>query len=166
MAKGGQSGVGRDAPPRAAAWGDVVVLSACFAIVIAGTVVDLGLIGDGERIPVLNPTLWPAGLGVGLAGVLAAALVALAAAATGGWTKRSAAWHAVIVLLVSVVSAMALSAGFVVNPRFVDTAFVDADRLAVRLGGVVVGTLIIVGGVVVAARPFARLHRAAVRAAQ
>ncbi|MTE23330.1 hypothetical protein [Microbacterium sp. ZXX196] len=158
---------GRTAPAQATARPrDVAVVAAATALVAVFTLVDLaaGVAVDpatGERIGVLNPALWPFGLGAGLVGMALAVWLWARASRRGGWTRRAALAHAGVVLATSLAASMALSAGRVIDPRFTQLVFGSADGLAVRVAGVAVGALVIGGGVWVAAIPFTRLQRAA-----
>ncbi|WP_029149536.1 hypothetical protein [Microbacterium indicum] len=151
------------AVPLTARLGDVVALGGVFVFFSVVTVVDLFVgvvprrITAGEHVSVLNPVLWPVGLGLGLAGILAVAAIALAAWRAGGWSRRRAAAFAWVAMATSTVSAMALSAGVVINPAFVTAALPGLDHIALRLWGIAIGAAILLGGVAVAALPFMRL---------
>ncbi|WP_221586112.1 hypothetical protein [Microbacterium sp. G2-8] len=144
----------------------LAVLGAVFVLVLVWTILDLffGIAGvqdeEGATVSLLNPGLWPFGLVAGLIGILVVVAITFIAVHRGGWTARLAGWRAAVTLTTSIAASMALSAGFVFNPAFVDIVLATADHVAIRLVGIGIGAVTIAGGIAVAALPYARMHRA------
>ncbi|MEV7631723.1 permease prefix domain 1-containing protein [Microbacterium sp. NPDC089318] len=79
---------------------------------------------DGEPLSILNPELWPWGLGALMALLVAEAALALAAFARGHWTMTLAWINAAVAVCVMSLGLTALGLGMLFNPRFVDEVFV------------------------------------------
>ncbi|MGW9627742.1 permease prefix domain 1-containing protein [Microbacterium sp. NPDC055521] len=100
----------------------------------------------GEPLSILNPALWPWGIGALLALLVAEAALAIAVHARGHWTMTFAWINAALAAVVMVLGLTALVRGALYNPRFVDEVFagngVNDDALivlAVLTGFAIVG---------------------------
>lgn len=78
-----------------------------------------------EPLPILNPQLWPWGIGALLTLMGAEAALAVAVYVRGRWTRGLAGINAVLAVAVMSLGLTALGRGILYNPAFVDTVFVD-----------------------------------------
>lgn len=138
--------------PRASGAGraDMIASLAFLAIGVGAVLWDHFIgwpVGGGERMPLLDPALWPwwiAGLFVIIA---AEATIAVAVYAKGRWTMRLAAVNVVVNVVFAVPAMWLLVNGRLVNPEFFPTVIPDdgaevAGILTVILGFVIVGIAI------------------------
>lgn len=90
---------------------------------------------DGAPLSILNPELWPWGIGALLVLLVAEAALAVAVYARGHWTMIFAWMNAALAAVVMVLGLTALVQGALYNPRFVDEVFagngVNDDALMV-----------------------------------
>lgn len=93
--------------------------------VLAGALVWDALIGFArtpERwLPVLDPALWPWGIGWVLVTLAATALIAIGVYARGRWTMRLAILNAIVAAAFAVPAVLVVASGAVLNPAFVET---------------------------------------------
>lgn len=103
---------------------------------------------DGQAVPVINPELWPWGMGVILALLVAEAALAIAVFVRGRWTFPLAWANIALAAVVLSLALTALARGELFNPEFVDMLAgngVDSDArtvLAVLTGLGVAGVCI------------------------
>lgn len=89
---------------------------------------------DGDAISMINPELWPWGVGVLFALMAAEAALAIAVYARGRWTTPLAWLNAAVAAAVLSLGLIALARGILFNPEFVDLVAgngVNADAQAV-----------------------------------
>lgn len=78
-----------------------------------------------EPLSILNPGLWPRGIGALLALLVAEAVLSVAVFARGHWTMTFAWINAALAAVVMVLGLTALMNGMLYNPRFVDEVFLS-----------------------------------------
>ena len=78
-----------------------------------------------EPLSILNPGLWPCGIGALLALLVAEAVLSVAVFARGHWTMTFAWINAALAAIVMVLGLTALMNGMLYNPRFVDEVFLS-----------------------------------------
>lgn len=78
-----------------------------------------------EPLSILNPGLWPWGIGALLALLVAEAVLSVAVFARGHWTMTFAWINAALAAVVMVLGLTALMNGMLYNPRFVDEVFLS-----------------------------------------
>lgn len=86
-------------------------------------------------LPMLNPALWPWGIGAVLVLMAAEAALAIAVYARGQWTSALALTNTVLAVVFMSLALTALGQGVLFNPEFVQVVFadngVDAEALTV-----------------------------------
>ncbi|MDQ0613863.1 putative membrane protein [Microbacterium sp. W4I4] len=86
-------------------------------------------------LPMLNPDLWPWGIGAVLVLMAAEAALAIAVYARGQWTSALAVTNTVLAVVFMSLALTALGRGVLFNPEFVQVVFtdngVDAEALTV-----------------------------------
>ncbi|MFD5224579.1 permease prefix domain 1-containing protein [Microbacterium sp. NPDC058342] len=103
-----------------------------------------GFVPGDAPLPLLNPELWPWGIGAVFLLLAAEAALAIAVYTRRRWTPALAVANAVIAVCFAALALTALAQGVLFNPEFVDVVFtengVGADVLAVLavLTGVVI----------------------------
>ncbi|WEK62237.1 MAG: permease prefix domain 1-containing protein [Candidatus Microbacterium colombiense] len=99
----------------------------------------------GDPIPILHPGLWPWGISLFFALIVAESLLAVAVYARGRWTTTLAVINTVLAIAFAVWSLTLLVRGELVNPEFLEFVFsdngVDADTL--RTLTVITGTCLV-----------------------
>jgi len=94
-----------------------------------------GFVPGGVPLPLLNPGLWPWGIGAVLVLLAAEAALAIAVYARGRWTSAFAWINTGLAVVFASLALTALGRGVLFNPEFVDVVFadngVDADALTV-----------------------------------
>ncbi|WP_309127574.1 permease prefix domain 1-containing protein [Microbacterium sp.] len=97
---------------------------------------------EGEPISMINPGLWPWGIGALFVLMAAEAAVAMAVHARGRWTSALAWINAAVAVCVLSLGLTALGRGVLFNPEFVDVAITgngvnsDAGAVLVALTGI------------------------------
>lgn len=100
---------------------------------------------DAGRMSVLDPALWPWSLVLGLALIVAGALVTARARALGRWTMRAAVLNAVIATAWALLVIGLTAAGRLVDPAFVDFLDLDLDAQRVLAVCLVAGVVALTG---------------------
>lgn len=95
-------------------------------------------------VPVLDPALWPWGMGWVFGTLGATALIAIAVYATGRWTYRLATCNAIVCAAFAVPAFVAIVTGSLLNPAFVD-AFLSEPAHA----GTMIALAIVVPGIAI-----------------
>ncbi|PKI90790.1 hypothetical protein CW368_08965 [Actinomycetales bacterium SN12] len=113
-----------DGPGRADLIGSLIML-ALFAGALLWDQLRGWTSSDGAPLSILNPELWPWGIGALLAVLVAEAALAVAVFARGHWTATFAWLNAALAAVVMVLALTALAQGALYNPRFVDEVFVS-----------------------------------------
>lgn len=99
---------------------------------------------EGAPMSILNPGLWPWGIGALILLLVVEAALALAVFARGRWTMTLAWINAAIAVCVMSLGLTALGRGVLFNPRFVDEVFVgngvgsDAVTVLAVLSGIAI----------------------------
>lgn len=86
---------------------------------------------DGQGVPMLDPALWPAWIGVLLAILVAETVFAIVLYRSRWWTPALAVANAVVAIAAAVVGLILLSSGTLFNPAFFD-AVAPGDPAGVR----------------------------------
>ncbi|GAA2899205.1 permease prefix domain 1-containing protein [Microbacterium esteraromaticum] len=101
-----------------------LVMLALFAGLLLWDQLRGWLPSDDAPMSILNPALWPWGIGALIALLVVEAGLALAVFARGRWTMTLAWINAAIAVCVMSLGLTALGRGVLFNPRFVDEVFV------------------------------------------
>ncbi|MCT1364333.1 MULTISPECIES: permease prefix domain 1-containing protein [Microbacterium] len=116
-----------------------VIASLVFLLAGIGAIVWDATLGffptGGDPIPILAPALWPVGIGVLLALMIAEAGLAVAVYARRRWTVAAAVVNTVLAVAFAVWALTLLLRGELLNPAFLEFVFtgngVDADTMRV-----------------------------------
>lgn len=100
-------------------------------------------------LPMLNPALWPWGIGAVIMLMAVEAAFAIAVYARGGWSPAFAWINTVLAVIFASLALTALVRGVLFNPAFVDGVFVDngVDASALTVLAVLTGVGILAIGV-------------------
>ncbi|MEV7609918.1 permease prefix domain 1-containing protein [Microbacterium sp. NPDC089320] len=121
------------------------IASIVFVVLAAGAVFWDALLGffptGGEPISVLHPGLWPWGITVLLALLVAEGVLAVVVYAKRRWTLAAAVVNTVLAVLFAAWSLTLLIRGELINPEFVSSVFTDngVTGETLRIVGVVAG---------------------------
>ncbi|WP_261165652.1 permease prefix domain 1-containing protein [Microbacterium sp. Marseille-Q6965] len=141
------------ASSRRAQFGEVVLAFVFPAILLAAWLWDryLGFVPwettGGEPLSLLHPGLWPWGVAIALAGMLATALLTLIAYLRGAWATWMGAANALICLAFTVAAVVLQLTGRLVNPAFAEYVFRASAPGTVQVIGIVVAAGIAALGV-------------------
>lgn len=116
-----------------------VIASLVFLLAGIGAIVWDATLGffptGGDPIPILAPALWPVGIGILLALMIAEAVLAVAVYARRRWTVAAAVVNTVLAVAFAVWALTLLLQGELLNPAFLEFVFtdngVDADTMRV-----------------------------------
>ncbi|MFH8248918.1 permease prefix domain 1-containing protein [Microbacterium sp. B2969] len=133
-----------------AGFGDMIASLVFLAIGVGAVLWDHFVgwpVGGGERLPFLDPGLWPWWIAALFVVMALEAILAVTVHARGRWTMGLAAGNAVINVVFAVAALWLLAGGRLVNPDFFPTVIPEDAAEVAGILGIILG--FVIGGVAI-----------------